>query len=160
MALLNGFYRLPQTFGIKKKRCNFYTLTLPSSRPYGRFAGPLPLPLGEGVKAASRFLNKNKYSVTMSLSLLFNMITALAFVLGLMGLLYLIMKRLGLAGQIGLKTQSLTQRLRVIETLPLTAQHRAIILRMDDTDHLVIIGPNGQSVGITKVPHHDSSTPL
>lgn len=79
---------------------------------------------------------------------LFNMIIALAFVLGLMGLLYLALKKLGLAGQMGIKTPNSAKRLQVIETLALSSTHRAIILRMDDTDHLVIIGPNGQSVGM------------
>ncbi len=94
----------------------------------------------------------------MSLSPLFNMITALAFVLGLMGLLYLTLKKLGLAGQMGIKTPNTTKRLQVMETLPLSSTHRAIILRMDDTDHLVIIGPNGQSVGITRIPKNEHQT--
>ncbi len=85
----------------------------------------------------------------MPLTPLFTMITALAFVLGLMGLLYLLLKKLGLAGpNRGILPTNATKRLQIIETLALTPQHRAIILRMDDTDHLVIIGPNGQSVGM------------
>ena len=97
---------------------------------------------------------------------LVTMIAALAFVLGLMGILYLVLKKLGLSDPGGGEPAPASRafwdrlwgrvpagppqkrRLQVVETLALSPTHRAIILRMDDTDHLVILGPNGQSVTI------------
>jgi flagellar protein FliO/FliZ len=88
-------------------------------------------------------------------SSLLTLFAALVFVLALMGGLWIALKKLGLAGQLGAVGQGRygagggPRRLQVMETLALTPQHRAIILRMDTEDHLVIIGPNGQSVVIT-----------
>lgn len=91
------------------------------------------------------------------------MFAALVFVLALMGGLWVVLKKLGLAGPMGGLGYGGTgiggsvRRLQVVETLALTPQHRAIILRMDDQDHLVIIGPNGQSV-VQKVEPNVQST--
>lgn len=85
-------------------------------------------------------------------SSLLTMLAALVFVLALMGGLWIVLKKLGLAGPMGAVghggygTGGAPRRLQVMETLALTPQHRAIILRMDDRDYLVVIGPNGQSV--------------
>lgn len=70
-------------------------------------------------------------------------IFALVFVLGLMGGLYLVLRRIQNQGPL----KSLrARRLSVSEVLPLDAKHRAILLRRDDTEHLVILGPNGETV--------------
>lgn len=82
------------------------------------------------------------------------MIFALLFVLGLMGLLLFVLKRLGLAGP-GMATMTGVRRLKIVETLPLTPQHRAMILRRDDVEHLVIIGPNGAVIVESEIKKGD-----
>ncbi len=72
-------------------------------------------------------------------------ITALIFVVSLMGTLWLILKRLGAGGGFSLQ-QGKKRRLKVVEILPIDARHKAILLRRDDTEHLVILGPNSETV--------------
>ncbi len=68
-------------------------------------------------------------------------IVALAFVLGLIWTLgYLIRKH---GWRIGLPTAPLNgkvRRLKIIETLPLDAKNRAVLIRRDDVEHLVLVG--------------------
>ena len=68
---------------------------------------------------------------------------ALTLVIGLMGGLALILKRLQLGGPI--KTGS-ARRLKILEILQLDSRRKAILLRRDDKEHLVILGPNGETV--------------
>lgn len=68
---------------------------------------------------------------------------ALTLVLGLMGGLALILKRFQLGGPI--KTGS-ARRLKILEILQLDSRRKAILLRRDDKEHLVILGPNGETV--------------
>jgi flagellar protein FliO/FliZ len=71
-------------------------------------------------------------------------IAALLFVLALMGGLWLLLKRLGLSGMQMANGQQ--RRLRIVETLPIDARRRAIILQRDNRQHLVILGPTGETV--------------
>lgn len=80
---------------------------------------------------------------------LLKLIAALAFVVGLMGGLAMLIKRLGLAQ--GLPSSSAQKRLKVIESIPLDPRRRAVLLRCDDKDHLVILGPNGETVVKTDI---------
>ena len=72
-------------------------------------------------------------------------ISALVFVVSLMGGLWLILKKLGINGGFTLQ-QGKKRRLKIVEMLPLTSSHKAVLLRCDDKDHLVILGPNGETV--------------
>ncbi len=72
------------------------------------------------------------------------LVLALAFVLALMGGLALLLKRFGLST--GMASSSGEKRLKVVEALPLDARHRAILLQRDDKQHLVILGPNSETV--------------
>lgn len=76
-------------------------------------------------------------------------IAALALVLGLMGGLALILKKIGL-GNIGLVPAD-KRRLKIVELLPLDARRKALILRRDDKEHLVILGVNGETVVETNI---------
>lgn len=69
---------------------------------------------------------------------------ALIFVLALMGGLALLLKKLGLAGD--KLPGGDKRRVRVLESLPLDARRKVILLRKDDTEHLVILGPTGETV--------------
>jgi len=74
---------------------------------------------------------------------------ALLLVLGLMLGLSLVMRRLN-AGS-GLIAPG-KRRLKIVEMMPLGARHRMILVKRDDREHLVILGPAGETVvesGIT-----------
>ena len=65
---------------------------------------------------------------------------ALAVVLGLLGTAFVVARRYGLPGLVAAQG---SRRLVVTETLMIDARHRAVLLRRDDTEHLIVIGPNG-----------------
>ncbi|MCI5060263.1 MAG: flagellar biosynthetic protein FliO [Alphaproteobacteria bacterium] len=69
---------------------------------------------------------------------------ALILVLGLMGGLAFILKRLGYA-QTGLNMGK-NKRLKLIEVLPLDARRKAVIIECDEKQHLILLGPNGELV--------------
>ncbi len=48
-----------------------------------------------------------------------------------------------------------TKRMDLIETIPLSPQQRAILLRIDAQEYLVVLGPNGQTV----IKHDESPLP-
>ncbi len=94
-------------------------------------------------------------SVTGELPALFKMIAALVFVLGLMGGLTLILRKLGLSGHIG--AASGKARLKVVESIPLDNRRRLALIQRDDAQHLVIFGPNGETVIETNINAPDNS---
>ncbi len=73
---------------------------------------------------------------------------ALAFVLALMGGFSMILKRTGLAAG---ATGPSRKRLRIVEILPLDSRRKAVLLRRDDQEHLVILGANGETVVETNI---------
>ena len=77
-------------------------------------------------------------------------IAALLFVLALMGGLWILLKRLGLSG---VPMTSGQRRLKIIETLSIDARRRVIILQRDDKQHLVILGPTGETVIESDIAH-------
>lgn len=85
---------------------------------------------------------------------LIKMILALVFVLGLMGLLALVLKKLGLAGQ--MPSAGSKSRLKIVESIPVDARRRIAIIQRDDVQHLVIFGPNGETVVETNIPPADN----
>ena len=74
---------------------------------------------------------------------------ALIFVLSLMGGLAFVLKRLGL-GQAGMISPS-KKRLKIVEILPLDGRRKAVIIQRDDTQHLVLLGPSGETVVETNI---------
>lgn len=82
---------------------------------------------------------------TISLHDILKLIAAMGFVLALMGGLALAIKKFGfMQGLSGLP--GAPRRLKVVESLALDPRRRAILLRCDDKDHLVILGPSGETV--------------
>lgn len=83
---------------------------------------------------------------------LLRMLAAMAFVLALMGGLTIALKRLGLTGEPSVPTDK--KRLKLIESIALDTRRRAVLLQRDDKQHLVILGPNSETVVETdiKVP--------
>ncbi len=79
---------------------------------------------------------------------------ALILVLGLILGLTWVLKRLGLGvGATGPLTRR--RRLRAVESVLLDGRHRAVLIRRDDVEHLVLVGPNTSQVierGIPAAP--------
>ncbi len=68
---------------------------------------------------------------------------ALAFVLALMLMLALIMRRINHGGSV---MPMARRRLKLVETLPIDPRRRLAIVRCDDREHLLILGTNGETV--------------
>ena len=71
-------------------------------------------------------------------------LVALIFVLALIALLAWLAKRFGVPGV--LTRQQTNRRLSVVESLPLDARHRLVLVRRDRVEHLVMLGPGGDSL--------------
>lgn len=72
------------------------------------------------------------------------LLAALAFVIALMGGLSVILKKVGLPGTPNVPAQK--RRLKIIESLPIDARRRAVLIQCDSHQHLVILGANGETV--------------
>lgn len=79
---------------------------------------------------------------------------ALAFVLGLIGAIALLAKRFGFTPRATLpkasaKTKgksSRGRRLGIVEVLPVDAKRRLVLIRRDDTEHLILLGTDRDTV--------------
>lgn len=81
----------------------------------------------------------------------FRFVLAFIFVLGLIGAVLLIARRFGLGHRMTMNT-SAQRRLGLVEIMSLDAKRRLVLLRRDDIEHLVILGPHGETLverGIT-----------
>lgn len=77
-------------------------------------------------------------------------VLALAFVLALMGGLALLMRRLGLGGA---KLPGMgPRRLEVLETRMIDHRHKLAVIRCDDRQHLLLLGPDGARTIDTNLP--------
>lgn len=94
-------------------------------------------------------------SVATELPSLLKMVAALMLVLGLMGGLALLMKQLGLSGRIGAVGGK--ARLKIVESIPLDNRRRLVLIQRDDEQHLVIFGPNGETVIETNIAPADNT---
>ena len=84
------------------------------------------------------------------------LIIALGVVILLMGGLVMVLKMLGLSSQTSVKSGD-KRRLKVVESLPLDARRRAVILKCDNKEHLVILNSNGETVIENDIPAVDYS---
>ena len=76
---------------------------------------------------------------------------ALILVLGLIALLAWLLRRFGM----GVKVTK-NRRLGIVEVQMLGPRHRLMLIRRDDVEHLVIVGPNSESVIETGIKRGDS----
>jgi flagellar protein FliO/FliZ len=79
-------------------------------------------------------------------------VIALIFVLGLIGLLATVARRLGLGLPQTQVRRGQQKRLSMVEVAALDAKRRLVLVRRDDVEHLIILGHNGETVvetGIT-----------
>jgi flagellar protein FliO/FliZ len=72
-------------------------------------------------------------------------VLALILVLGMIMALAWGLKRLGI-GEGGRGPLSRRRRLRTVESAMLDGRHRAVLIRRDDVEHLVLVGPNTSQV--------------
>lgn len=67
-------------------------------------------------------------------------VAALLFVLALIGFATWLAKRFGVGGRVNAVRRG-ERRLQIIEALTVDAKHRAVLIRRDDIEHLVMLGP-------------------
>ena len=79
----------------------------------------------------------------ISLAQFMKFAAALVFVLALMAGLSFILKRFAHNHPL---TAPGKKRLKIVEVLPLDARRRAVLIKRDDREHLVILGANGETV--------------
>ncbi len=84
------------------------------------------------------------------------LIIALGAVLLLMGGLAMLMKKLGLSAQTAIKSSN-KKRLSIVESMPLDARRRLVIVKCDNKEHLVILSANGETVIAKDIPPVDYS---
>lgn len=82
----------------------------------------------------------------MDMETLFRFAAALVFTLALMGILGIILKRTGQ----GVRAKS-GRRLKIIEALALDPKRKLLLIARDGQEHLVIVGPNGETVVETHI---------
>jgi len=84
-------------------------------------------------------------------------VLALLFVLGLIGVLATVMRRYGFGmGSVAVR-RGQERRLKLVEILPIDAKRRAVLLRRDDIEHLVILGANSETVVESSIPSAEIS---
>jgi len=72
-------------------------------------------------------------------------VAALALVLALIGLVAWLARRFGLAGKLP-RASARGRRLGVVEFAAIGPRHRLALIRRDDVEHLVLLGPAGDVV--------------
>jgi flagellar protein FliO/FliZ len=76
----------------------------------------------------------------MEMMSLLRAVLALMLVLGLIGAAAWAVRRFGRGGLFGARPAT-ARRLGVIETLALDARHRLVLVKRDDRQHLLLLGP-------------------
>ena len=83
---------------------------------------------------------------------------ALVFVLGLIGLATAVMRRMGLGFPVGALKRPGNRRLSVVEIAPLDGRRRLVLIRRDDTEHLIVLGPSSELVIESGIKAGDAKT--
>ena len=80
----------------------------------------------------------------MDAALLLKFASAFVFVIASMLLLSWAVKRMGLSGQSF--APGARKRLKIVELLQLDHRRRLVLVRRDDREHLLVLGPGGETV--------------
>lgn len=91
----------------------------------------------------------------MELSAYFRFVAALLFVLGIIGVFALLARRF-VPGARNINRRGVKRRLAVVEVVPVDTKRRLVLLKRDDTEHLVMLGPNGDIVVERNIGTHFS----
>ncbi len=86
----------------------------------------------------------------MGLTGIVKLLGALIFVVALMGGFALLLKKFGL-GNAALASRA-GKRMKLVEVMTIDARRKAVILECDDEQHLVILGPTGDTVVKNNIP--------
>lgn len=87
----------------------------------------------------------------MEFDVYFRFVLALLFVLGLIALLAVLARRLGLGYRVpGRPGQR--RRLSLVEVMPLDSKHRLVLIRRDQVEHLLLLGQGADTVVETGIP--------
>ena len=89
----------------------------------------------------------------MELSAYFRFVAALIFVLGIIGVFALIARRF-VPGARNINRRGIKRRLSIVEVVPVDTKRRLVLLKRDDTEHLVLLGPNGDMIGERNIGTH------
>ena len=81
-------------------------------------------------------------------------ILALLLVLGLLALAAFLLRRSGLGPKLGR-----SRRLAALESLPVGPKHRLLLIRRDDVEHLLLLGPQGDLVVESHIPTAATTLP-
>jgi len=84
-------------------------------------------------------------------------VLALLFILGLIGGFAILAKRAGL-GNRGPIVRGKSKRLTIVETMSLDPKRRVVLIRRDDSEHLVLLGTNGEQIIETGLEATDIET--
>ena len=84
---------------------------------------------------------------------------ALIFVLGLIGAVAIVLRHFGFGSAIRLqrRLKGERQRLEVTDVIPIDARRRLILVRRDDTEHLILLGMNEDILIEGGIPARDMS---
>lgn len=85
----------------------------------------------------------------MEISDYLRFVLALVFVLALIGVLAMVARRFGL-GSIATATGK-QRRLSLVEAMSLDSKRRVVLIRRDDVEHLLVLGPNSETVVETDI---------
>ena len=90
----------------------------------------------------------------MDSALLMKTFFAFTLVLSLMFGFAWFLKRIGLSGQSMLPGGK--RRLKIVEFLPLDNRRKLVLVRRDNKDHLIVLGPAGETVVESNIPVIDN----
>jgi flagellar protein FliO/FliZ len=82
----------------------------------------------------------------------FKFVFAFLFVLGLIGVLTVLVRKYGFGVVSTEIRKGQDRRLGLVEILPIDAKRRAILIRRDDVEHLIVVGPDSETVVETNIP--------
>lgn len=88
----------------------------------------------------------------MDLGGYFRFLIALVFVLALIVILALIARRAGFGFPAAATRRDDARRLSVVEVAPVDGRRRLVLIRRDDVEHLVMLGPTTETVIETSIP--------
>lgn len=83
---------------------------------------------------------------------------ALVFVIGLIALLATVARRMGLGFPAAALKGSRNRRLSVVEATALDGRRRLVLIRRDDVEHLIVLGPSSEMVIETGIRAAERST--
>ncbi len=88
----------------------------------------------------------------MSLGSYFNFLLSLVFVIGLIGLAAWTYRRFFMGRSVSARFGLSAGRLNVVESRALDARRRLVLVRRDGVEHLILLGPNSETVVETGIP--------